>query len=71
MNLDSVGAPIFSQGGHVAGGLSLNGEPRLGHLQDLAQRVMDTASEISRHMGHYQYLEPGLEQEPSLGRDSA
>lgn len=74
VNLDSVGTPIFSQGGQVAGGLSLNGEPRLvseANLQDLARRVMDTASEVSRHMGHYQYLEPGLEREPSLGRDSA
>ncbi len=68
VNLDSVGAPIFTQGGQVTGGLSLNGEPRLvseANLQDLARRVMDTAGEVSRHMGHYQYLEP------SLGRESA
>ncbi|MBI5523841.1 MAG: IclR family transcriptional regulator [Desulfarculus sp.] len=61
VNLDSVGAPIFGEGGQVAGALSLNGEPRLvseANLQDLARRVMETAAEVSRQLGHYQYLEP-------------
>jgi len=60
VNLDSVGAPILGQGGLVAGALSLNGEPRLvseANLQDLARRVMETASEVSRFLGHYQYIE--------------
>ena len=61
LNLDSLGAPIFRGEGRVCGALSLNGEPE--HMEQdqllrLARKAMDTAGEISRYLGHYQYLDP-------------
>jgi len=61
LNLDSLGVPIFGGGGQVCAALSLNGEPE--HLQEedlphLARKAMDTAGEISRYLGHYQYVDP-------------
>jgi len=61
LNLDSLGVPIFKEEGQVCGALSLNGEPeRLNDadLPNLARKAMDTAGEISRYLGHYQYLDP-------------
>ncbi len=65
-NLDSVGAAITGEGGRVVGALSLNGEPKLvseADMAGLAQKVMDTAGEISRYLGHYRYLEPRFQKE--------
>ncbi|MEW5912453.1 MAG: IclR family transcriptional regulator [Thermodesulfobacteriota bacterium] len=61
LNLESLGVPIFQEGGQVCCALSLNGEPeRLSQaeLAHLARKAMDTAGEISRYLGHYQYLDP-------------
>lgn len=61
LNLDSLGVPLFGEGGQVCGALSLNGEPnRLDdeELPGLVRKAMDAAGEISRYLGHYQYLDP-------------
>ena len=61
LNLESIGAPIFDETGGVCGALSLNGEPQRisrGDLPALARKVLNMASEISRYIGHYQYLDP-------------
>lgn len=61
LNLDSIGVPIFKEGGQVCGALSLNGEPENldpSELPNLARKAMDAAGEISRYLGHYQYLDP-------------
>ncbi len=59
MHLDSIGAPIFGIDGEVVGAISLNGDPKKisgEKFHTLAQRVMDTAGEISNYMGYH--IEP-------------
>ena len=73
LNLESIGAPIFDETGDVCGALSLNGEPRSitrGDLPALARKVLNMASEISRYIGHYQYLDPRFK-ELMATRDAA
>ncbi len=56
MHLDSIGAPVFAAEGELAGAISLNGHPNNvsgGDFSRLAQRVMDTAAEISNYMGYH------------------
>lgn len=60
LNLESIGAPIFDESGAVCGALSLNGEPQRVSQSDLpalARKILNMASEISRYIGHYQYLD--------------
>jgi len=56
LGLFCIGAPVFGQGGNPVASISLSGDPKYftgKRLQGMSERLLKTAGDISRTMGHF------------------